>query len=65
MTSRKVRGERLLFFCVEDGWVLTRYNYEACKGAKHNIRPFHPWVRQWRLTAAGRKLAIAHFPVAA
>ena len=65
VTSRKARSKKLLFFCIEDRWVLTRDNYDSCKGAKHPIRPFHPWVREWRLTAAGQRFAAERYRLAA
>ena len=64
-TSREARSDKLLFFCLEDRWVLTGDNYEGCKGGGHRIRPFHPKVREWRLTAAGRRLVAERYPVAA
>jgi predicted transcriptional regulator of viral defense system len=51
--SRRVHGEKRVFFCPECDAVVTSENYAECR--LKGIRPFYPWVRQWRRTRAGSR----------
>ena len=51
LRSRLVRGERRLLFCLDCKTVVTNETYAECRG--HDLRPFFPRVREWRLTTAG------------
>ncbi len=52
--SRRVDSEKLLFFCIECRSVLTADNYDSCPvSGRHDVRPFHPKIKVWRLSATG------------
>lgn len=67
IASQSAKGSKLLFFCIQCRQVMTRVTYgTGCPdGDSHDLRPFYPKTKEWRLSAAGvRALGQRHLQAA-
>lgn len=65
VVSKRVVGQKRLFFCVDCQTIMTSTNPTCPGGEPHDLRPVYPKVQVWLLSAAGVRTRDTHQPIAA